>query len=147
MTGEKNKGTTAEKLWNLDDKTLKTPEHDKLVCELLNKDKLRKILMLLEDTTIVSIKSEVPIITYNKFIIGYWDVVVNIIRRHKDGTVWMDITYYIEVKPKIDSFGATLRQLNTYRQYCPSQHILLYTPDISYEKEFNSQGISVMRPI
>lgn len=31
MTGEKNRGVSLEKLWNLDDKQLTTPKHDELV--------------------------------------------------------------------------------------------------------------------
>lgn len=36
MTGEKNRFTTHEKLWKLDDDTLTTPAHDDLVIKLLN---------------------------------------------------------------------------------------------------------------
>lgn len=44
MTGEKNRYTTTEKLWNLDDKTLSTPAHDEMVLWLLNKDNICSIL-------------------------------------------------------------------------------------------------------
>ena len=46
MTGEKNRYTTTEKLWNLDDKTLSTPAHDEMVLWLLNKDNLLNTLQL-----------------------------------------------------------------------------------------------------
>lgn len=38
MTGEKNRYTTTERLWDIDDKTLHTPAHDEMVLWLLNKD-------------------------------------------------------------------------------------------------------------
>jgi len=44
MTGEKDRYTTTEKLWDLDDKTLKTPAHDEMVLWLLNKDNVNSIL-------------------------------------------------------------------------------------------------------
>ena len=38
MTGQKNRFKTTEKLWNLDDKQLKTPKHDAMVLWLMDKD-------------------------------------------------------------------------------------------------------------
>ena len=43
MTGEKDRYTTTEKLWSLDDKTLRTPAHDEMVLWLLNKDHICSI--------------------------------------------------------------------------------------------------------
>lgn len=43
MTGQKNRYTTTEKLWDLDDKTLKTPAHDEMVLWLLNKDNIKSL--------------------------------------------------------------------------------------------------------
>lgn len=40
MTGEKNRYTTTEKLWKLDDKLLSTPKHDEMVLWLLNKENI-----------------------------------------------------------------------------------------------------------
>ena len=42
MTGEKNRYTTTEKLWKLDDETLSTPKHDEMVLWLLNKNNVLK---------------------------------------------------------------------------------------------------------
>lgn len=44
MTGEKNRYTTTEKLWDLDDTLLKTPAHDEMVLWLLNKDNVISLL-------------------------------------------------------------------------------------------------------
>jgi len=42
MTGEKNRFTTTEKLWKLNDETLSTPKHDEMVLYLLNKENVIK---------------------------------------------------------------------------------------------------------
>ena len=44
MTGEKNRYTTTEKLWDFDDKTLKTPAHDEMVLWLLDTKNIEMIL-------------------------------------------------------------------------------------------------------
>lgn len=44
MTGQKDRYTTTEKLWKLDDQTLSTPKHDEMVLWLLNKDNVNSIL-------------------------------------------------------------------------------------------------------
>ena len=44
MTGQKNRFSTTEKLWNLDDKQLKTPAHDAMVSWLLDENNAKQIL-------------------------------------------------------------------------------------------------------
>jgi len=44
MTGEKSRFKTHEKLWNIDDKTLTTPEHDRMVIDLLNIEYLMQLI-------------------------------------------------------------------------------------------------------
>lgn len=44
MTGQKDRYTTTEKLWKLDDETLTTPKHDEMVIWLLNKDNIKSII-------------------------------------------------------------------------------------------------------
>jgi hypothetical protein len=264
MTGEKNKGTTLEKLWKLDDDTLSTPAHDDLVIKLLNVDYIcekfpeigdaykeftygnkhricfwgnesklkemgrdyaaryiqensRKVLEdhlksrgeyptdyseryrkindlqdsqagvdILKETedkmcsqyiersisdtkqteediknfkesysikTYLNLASEVPIFSSPRFIVGYWDIVINPIPRHdmETGThiIFKELpTYYIEVKPQIRSFGQTLRQLTTYQTYTTNPHrkIVLFTPDLRFKDAFESQGIRVVSP-
>jgi len=55
----------------------------------------------------------------------------------------------IEVKPKISSFGATLRQLNKYAEYgrVPKNDIYLYTPDTTFKDAFENQGFKVITPL
>lgn len=244
MTGEKNKFTTTEKLWKLDDETLSTPKHDEMVLWLLEKQNIIKILpsidnflnnnnwwsSLISNNLIASfmpkipdfwyklksskelsdsdvntvlenlknqnsikvkveeitevwaslveqyiqaknymeshfrdlkIMSEVPIITHNKFIVGYWDIVINleqIIYRTTDFYFWRgeekdrsydfrNDTIFIEVKPTIKSFGATLRQLKTYIQYLPFNNkndVYLFTTDTQFKNAFKTQGIKVL---
>ncbi len=43
MTGEKNRYTTGEQLWKFNDETLSTPEHDNLVCMLLEPSVMKKM--------------------------------------------------------------------------------------------------------
>ncbi len=49
MTGEKNKFTTTEKLWKLDDETLSTPKHDEMVLWLLEKQNIIKLLPVIDN--------------------------------------------------------------------------------------------------
>jgi len=62
MTGEKNRYTTTEKLWDLDDKTLSTPKHDEMVLWLLNNKNSTSIL----NTIFTSKKPEIRF-TYNQY--------------------------------------------------------------------------------
>lgn len=141
MTGQKDRYSTTEKLWNLDDKQLTTPKHDELVLMLLDKGYsftkvceqfLPKIPDGKDKWEIKVIKSEVPISGSNGFIIGYWDVVIKCetpyyetrVNQTPDGNtfttntgIFDDRCFLIECKPDILSFGETLRQLNTYLKY------------------------------
>ncbi len=106
------------------------------------------------------INSEVPIKGNNDFIYGYWDieVLIRAVVRHirigiedvQNVEVLNEIPdrIYIEVKPEIDSFGTTLRQLNTYKSLVEgsSGNIYLFTEDLRFKEQFESQGIKVIRP-
>lgn len=62
----------------------------------------------------------------------------------------------IEVKPYIDSFGAVLRQINSYKRFYNKHTLLnrkryntkfcLFTFDKRFDKQFESQGIIVLHP-
>ena len=45
MAWEKVRFKTGEKLWNLDDKQLKTPKHDAMVLWLMDENNLKSVLM------------------------------------------------------------------------------------------------------
>ncbi len=110
----------------------------------------------------LKIMSEVPITTHNKFIVGYWDIVIDleqITYATMDFYFWRgeekDRSYdfknnkiFIEVKPNIKSFGATLRQIKTYMEYLPyvnkNNSVYLFTADIRFKNAFETQGIKVL---
>jgi hypothetical protein len=221
MTGEKDKFTTHEKLWKLDDTQLSTPKHDELVLQLLNpinalkissnykygmdwkiasdneqlaedvKDAFSKHVESLSDRdsewNCPDIKSEVPLKTgNNNFIIGYVDVQLTFQNVYEfkaikyedalDGILIFErksrinynpidylgkitvcnsdycmsggntTVYNIEVKPEIDSFGKTLRQINTYREYFPNAVYCIYSPDTHFRKAFETQGVEFITP-
>lgn len=106
----------------------------------------------------LSIQSEVPINGGydNRYILGYWDIHIKIVKPDEYEVLsennnfvihWAKGDYsdvYIEVKPKITSFGQTLRQLNTYAEYTGKKNIYLFTRDSRFKEQFESQGIHVI---
>ncbi len=54
--------------------------------------------------------------------------------------------YFIEIKPKIENFGATLRQLKLYISYGYEDRAYIFTGDMRYREEFENQGIMVISP-
>lgn len=54
--------------------------------------------------------------------------------------------YFIEIKPKIENFGATLRQLKLYISYGFDERAYIFTGDLRYKEEFEDQGIKVIVP-
>jgi len=246
MTNSKQNRTS------LDDKTLTTPEHDKMILDLLDKEYILKLPIntlhnIISDKSIfmysgnekpllveypnfnivfpsgitsikrkivedvftkystqiaefrdidieINILSESPILKGSS-IIGYWDIVLNIKRPHitiKDNSEYGNHQLYktstdywstqigshtfcntgnryttnsidnicgggrdiyksicIEVKPKISSFGTTLRQLNKYAEYSrvPKDNIYLYTPDTTFKSAFENQGFKIITPL
>ena len=192
MTGEKNRYSSVEKLWKLDDETLKTPTHDEMVLYLLDEENLKKsiktinkflnkkkefIIQLKESDKSLSdilkklklkIDSEVPIMTERNFLVGYFDIVITLFdnpysyenegRFRVDYSQKLDVFHryfrkerfpnklFIEVKPYINSFGATLRQLRTYQEYYPEckGRLILFTKDSRFKDAFKSQGIYVL---
>ena len=186
MTGKKNRQSSIEKLWKLDDETLKTPRHDEMVIWLLNQENAVSIIPALNaflrekqcvvstlfrdeddyervldtysrwyaivDNPTIRIESERPITTKTGFLVGYFDIVIECSNSISFGRCNnQDIRkypneIYIEVKPRIDSFGATLRQLRTYQQYEPNSmgNTYLFTDDLRFKDAFESQGIRVI---
>ena len=183
MTGQKNRFSTTEKLWNLDDKQLKTPKHDAMVLWLMDKENGKRILNFknkyvkeLSLTTDyytfkdIQVKSEVPIYCNKNFIGGYADLIYygiydlrEVYRDDKteENSVVQRCNKLIEVKPYIDSFGAVLRQINSYREmidkaraydsssYLNAYHIdeyCIFTIDDRFDAQFESQDIKILHP-
>lgn len=219
MTGEKDRFTTTEKLWKLDDTQLTTPAHDEMVIWALNSKNISKLfhnkfeeivyeveyrgvgstlfdkipnvydrlldsvefdtLSIPDSTNSVGIDgirnkwnglcdtyttaitsvitpkitSEVPINARNKFIVGYADILIKSPAYSVSRIAPMfDFTWHgdfakndklIEIKPTIRSFGETLRQLRTYKNYLPRTDIYLLTKDVGFKDAFENQGIQV----
>jgi hypothetical protein len=55
--------------------------------------------------------------------------------------------YFIEIKPKINNFGTTLRQLKLYISYGYDGRAYLLTEDQRFKEEFENQGIKVINPL
>ena len=184
MTGEKNRYSPLEKLWKLDDETLKTPKHDEMVLFLLSVENLKAFFPLATQflnskkckgtvtevysdgsgrgvpwreffKPTIKIESEKVITTSKNFIVGYFDIVVDFTTDELSDDEWAHyelkwVDYpshlYIEVKPKIASFGATLRQLRTYQEYEPNAvgNTYLFTGDLRFKDAFESQGVQVI---
>jgi hypothetical protein len=228
MTGQKNRYTTTEKLWKLDDDTLETPAHEEMVLWLLdcenifkllgnpfdningvvyfdpfvlecsvfdssmsrdifenetdvwgkiksrrtvegNKDRISTWDRMLEDYNTLTnthydmlnsdnhgtkIMSETPITAPNGFLVGYTDIKITSVlcdlphgvffrqQYAHEYSVWNN-PMFIEVKPKIKSFGETLRQLRTYEHYLEYTP-MLFTTDMKFRSAFESQGIRVL---
>jgi hypothetical protein len=133
------------------------------------------IIPRLDLTQFLHIAHEEPIVqAYNKFIVGYWDIVVRVHRdlqvvcsngsrynTYYDGNIRWTSNYgeqcieelipkfYIEVKPTIESYGAVIRQLKTYQNYLPKgefNEVCLLTPDTRFDEAFKQQGIQVISP-
>ena len=156
MTGQKNRFKTTEKLWDLDDKQLKTPKHDAMVLWLMDKDNYSQYLSF--DNVIkpgktyslkdISVLSEVPIMSSPTFIAGYADLKITGEYVSEIGGYRYFINHVIEVKPKIESFGAVLRQVNSYKKFMKNQdnQYYIFTLDSRFDSQFESQGIKVLHP-
>ena len=156
MTGQKNRFKTTEKLWDLDDKQLKTPKHDAMVLWLMDKDNYSQYLSF--DNVIkpgetyslkdISVLSEVPIMSSPTFIAGYADLKITGKYVSEIGGHRYFINHVIEVKPKIESFGAVLRQVNSYKKFMKNanNHYYIFTLDYRFDSQFESQGIKVLHP-
>jgi hypothetical protein len=143
MTGEKDKFKTHEQLWKLEDGELSTPQHDELVLQLLNPKNAVKMYSLILDEEVdeyrMNIQSELPITTKTEYIIGYIDVVLEAGRTNPN--------IFVEAKPKIKSFGETLRQIRTYMNYRNfNVRYVIYSPDTRFKAAFESQGIRFVTP-
>ena len=156
MTGQKNRFKTTEKLWDLDDKQLKTPKHDAMVLWLMDKDNysqyfnFKNVIMAgrmeysLAQTKVLS---EVPIMSSPTFIAGYADLKITEIYVCKLNHDYIHINHVIEVKPKIESFGAVLRQVNSYKRFMNNgDYYYIFTLDSRFDSQFESQGIKVLHP-
>ena len=177
MTGQKNRFKTTEKLWDLDDKQLKTPKHDAMVLWLMDEEnylnyfdfpKEVKDVYLVDNCGLnwygnisfdkIILKSELPIMSSKTFIAGYVDLafVGSYLINDQEAvkSYYYSIYHIVEVKPYIDSFGAVLRQINSYKQFRQNNRkrnekdecYYIFTFDNRFDNQFESQGIKVLHP-
>jgi hypothetical protein len=119
--------------------------------EKISKMSLNKILLQYNE----SIQPEYVVKTDREFVIGYIDIRAKFDPTFTpDRTKWKIIKpmlsnipetvsdFYFEIKTGITSFGETLRQINTYKTFCPGQYILV-TPKTPFKEAFESNGVYV----
>lgn len=99
-----------------------------------------------------SAKTEVPIKS-GAFVVGFIDLVI---RKGffevglDNGEAWCEheegsgkrCTVAIEVKPKITSFGETMRQIRHYQEFATDMQFAICTPDLRFKEAFIEQGIN-----
>ena len=145
----------------LEDKQLTTPKHDELMFYLAKKENdeylnLRQLLLktnlialeLIYKFRIKRMEFEKPLIG-ERGLIGVIDCAVEI--EFIGENELTSFSLLIEIKPKIESVGEVLRQLNIYKQYrniffCNrgtyyNSRIVLFTPTEQYREFFESQDI------
>jgi len=84
--------------------------------------------------------------SYSSGYISYVDRSLTEFGEKKDIKWTKQILINIEVKPKIKSFGETLRQINTYRECNPNALYILYSPDARFKDAFETQGVKLITP-
>ena len=121
------------------DNELFEQEHDNMLCSLMDESVIIKIFSLtskipeenIKKTTLdIKIKPEFPIKTYNGYIIGYADLLAEFRLKDKEK---IDVKFIlcIEIKTKIESIGALLRQINTYKEYLNCIFYIVIAPNVN----------------
>lgn len=172
----------------------RTPKHDAMTLWLMDPENLEKIIPSPKERTFHNIPieeeygirhtfkeitgkltrqeilTEVPLKSSNQYIGGYIDILVNqkyeLQRTDWEGLPLIPVSHIIEIKPKINSFGEVVRQINKYKEfvhmrqtnyngYSPrlnkrisadNDHYYLFTMDDRFDKQFESQKIHVLHP-
>lgn len=166
MTGEKNRFKTTEKLWDLDDKQLKSPEHDAMVLWLMDetnsKDLIHNALINHSDTTWImldkkyeiekplednfNITSESPIMSSKTFIAGYADLIFKVLYRDVLTKHSNSISEeYIKRAKDVTSIDEMISLIN---EYCNSnkEDMRLFSKDyncVTFSKQYNRNTMSV----
>jgi len=140
--------TNLEKMGFIDSDRNKA--HDELQLEILsNPEKLIRSITNTEilDLKIESIKLEVPVMS-GTFIVGFIDCVIVFSFQTEKESYKTIKKLVVEIKTSINSFGDTLRQINTYKKYdkYPNTFLtdavfVIACPDDSLSEQFKTQGI------
>lgn len=140
------------------DKELTTPEHDKLMMALTQNNNYYAEYLFRRRYSVINIDGknvmdcdsfgekikiffEVPVLSDNKYVIGVVDAIAII------GVVAL----LIEAKPKVTSFGETMRQLNIYGEFISNLRnkfqfnyistVIISLEDSEFKDMFKKQGI------
>lgn len=132
--------------YSWDNEEVATPEHDRMILDLLDPETCRKKLHFTKEAKFLKIETEIPVesSTYNsKVIIGFIDIRIEV----ECGEKWEKLA--IEVKPEIRSVGSLIRQINKYKSFTYQQNIThwcVYTKQCTPEikKAIESQKIIVL---
>lgn len=128
----------------------KESKHDVLQLQILeNPEKVVRSISNIElnNLEIEYVKLEHPVISKTnyssaKFIVGYIDVLISFLYNNGENSYKKGGVLAIEIKTKIESFGDTLRQINTYKQYCNDKFFFVVaSEDDRYKTQFESQNI------
>lgn len=128
----------------------KESRHDVLQLQILEnpKEVVRSLSSIeLNNLEIEFVKLEHPVISQTnyssaKFIVGYIDVLISFLYNNGDAEYKKGGVFAIEIKTKIESFGDTLRQINTYKQYSNHKTVFVVaSEDDRYKSQFESQDI------
>ncbi|MTK64916.1 MAG: hypothetical protein F8N15_10485 [Methanobacterium sp.] len=171
---KKSQNQSLDQYWKLDDKQLNTPDHDEMLLWILKPGNLKKLITSrsLEsenwDWKNVKIHAEEYIVSNSGFRVGAPDIIFLVphyicktcntthndikncpncnsedITPHPDRKHRYD-RYFVEIKPKIENFGTTLRQLKLFISYGYEERAYLCTRDLRFKDEFEGEGIKVL---
>jgi len=127
------------------DEDLTSKTHDDIFIELMNKDNIINIGLLMNkdiNKKMITITPEYPITTDRNFVIGFVDMLV-IIKYGNDDYERI----CIEIKTKIENnIGAIIRQINMYKLHIRNSDFVIIAPEITKKQKeiFKESGICSM---
>jgi hypothetical protein len=94
---------------------------------------------------VTQVALEKPILRDGSYVVGFADAVATV-GWGLDGRALVQATFYLEAKPRIQSVGALLRQINLYRQYTPGSRWVVVCNDDQRRVLLQGQGIALVTP-
>jgi hypothetical protein len=94
---------------------------------------------------VMQVALEKPILRDGGYVVGFADAVATV-GWGLDGRALVQATFHLEAKPRIQSVGALLRQINLYRQYTPGSHWVVVCNDDEHRILLQGQEIALVTP-
>jgi hypothetical protein len=94
---------------------------------------------------VTQVALEKPVLRDGGYVVGFVDAVATV-GWGLDGRALVQATFYLEAKPRIQSVGALLRQINLYRQYTPGSRWVVVCNDDQRRALLQGQGIALVTP-